>query len=111
LVLLLLDFEKAYDRISCPFMRRVLEKRGFNPEFTRGVISLYDNPSSAVIINGQVWEEFDLERSVKQGCPMAPFLFIVVFDALGFMLEDPKWHRDHTWLLFSKGLKQENHPH
>jgi len=27
----------------------------------------------------------------------------------GRPLEDAKWHRAHTWLLFSKGLKRENH--
>jgi len=87
-VLLLLDFEKAYDRILWTFIEAVLRKRGFHEDFIRGVMSLYNNATSALIVNGAVGEDFELFRSVRQGYPLAPFLFIIVLDALGYMLED-----------------------
>lgn len=72
-------------------MKAVLEKRGFHRDFIRGVMALYTNATSAVIVNGTVGDKFDINRLVRQGCPLAPFLFIVVFDALGFMLDDPQY--------------------
>jgi len=91
LTMLLLDFEKAFDRISWPFMKSVMESRGFHQEFIDAVMTLYENTNSSVLVNGELGQQFDLSRSVRQGCPLAPFLFIVAFDALGFMLEDPRY--------------------
>jgi hypothetical protein len=46
--------------------------------------------SSLVKVNGELGEDFRLARSVKQGCPLAPYLFILTTDVLGHMLDDPK---------------------
>jgi len=86
-----LDFEKAYDRISWSFMRDVFEKQGFHAYFIRGVMFLYKNVTSSVIVNGKVGGEFDLSLSVRQVCPLAPFLFMVVLDSLGYMLKDRRY--------------------
>jgi len=92
LMLLLLDFEKACNRISWMFMQEVLRKQGFYKDFIRRVMTLYRNVASTIIVNGEVGAEFDLSQSVRQGCHLAPFLFnIVVLNALGFMLEDPRY--------------------
>ena len=88
LTLLLLDFKKAYNRISWGFIQIMLEKQGFHESFICKVM-LYRNTSSIIIVNGVVEEEFKLSQSVRQGYPLASFLFVVVIDALGYMLEDP----------------------
>jgi hypothetical protein len=41
-------------------------------------------------MNGEIWEVFSLHRAVRQGCPLAPYLFILAIDVLGYMLQDPK---------------------
>jgi hypothetical protein len=46
--------------------------------------------SSAIKVNGVVGPTFQLARSVKQGCPLAPYLFIITTDILGYMLIDPR---------------------
>jgi len=74
LVLLLLDFEKAFDRISWDFLEVVMEKRRFHEDFIRGVMSIYKNTSSVVIVNAVEKEGFDLLCSVCQGCPLTPLL-------------------------------------
>lgn len=91
LVLLLLDFEKAFDRIEWGFLFTTLTRLGFSDKWVRWVASLYQDTTSAIKINGSPGPDFRLERSVRQGCPLAPYLFILATDVLGHMLDDPKY--------------------
>jgi hypothetical protein len=91
LVLLLLDFEKIFNRIEWGFLFKVLGKLGFTETWVRWVRSLYHATSSAIKVNGVIGPDFQLARSVRQGCPLAPYLFIVATDALEYMLDDPKY--------------------
>jgi len=91
LVLLLLDFEKAFDRIKWGFLFTALSKLGFNDTWVRWVRSLYQSTSSAIKVNGVAGPDFQLARSVRQGCPLAPYLFILATDVLGYMMANPKY--------------------
>jgi len=91
LVLLLLDFEKAFDRIEWDFLFKALEKLGFSRTWIHWVSSFYKEGTSAIKINGLPGPDFKLQRSVRQGCPLAPYLFILATDVLGHMLGDPKY--------------------
>ncbi len=46
--------------------------------------------SSLVKVNEELIEDFRFAKSVRQGCPLAPYLFILAMDVLGHMLDDPK---------------------
>jgi hypothetical protein len=52
-------------------------------------------------MNGEVGPDFQLARSVRQGCPLAPYLFILTTDVLGYMLADPR--HEVEGLSLSKG--------
>jgi len=52
---------------------------------------LYQATTSAIKINGTPGPDFRLERLVRQGCPLAPYLFILATDVLGHMLYNPKY--------------------
>ncbi len=46
-------------------------------------------------------EDFKLARSVRQGCSLVPYLFILATDVLGHMMDDPK--HEIKGLHLSKG--------
>lgn len=64
-----------------------MEKMGFSPTWIKQVMSLNINASGAIIVNGEQTKTFKLQRSVRQGCPLAPYLFLLTVDVLGQMLQ------------------------
>jgi exonuclease III len=90
LSMILLDFEKAYDRVNWTFLREVMMKMGFHSQWINQVMSLNVNASASIIVNGEISKTFRLQRSVRQGCPLAPYLFLLTVDVLGQMLQHPE---------------------
>ncbi|KAL3697792.1 hypothetical protein R1sor_011868 [Riccia sorocarpa] len=87
-ILLKLDFIKAYDMVSHSYLWRVLEKMGFDTKFIQLLRGLVERASSVVHLNGGFTKDIDLQRGVRQGCPIAPLLFALSTQPLMAMLRD-----------------------
>jgi hypothetical protein len=64
-VLLKLDFEKAYDRVSWNFLHEVLLRKGFKPAFAHRIMQLVTGGQTAISINGEVGPYFRNKRGVR----------------------------------------------
>lgn len=53
-------------------------------------MSLNETASASVIVNGEISKTFHLQRSLRQGCPLAPYFFLLTVDVLGQMLQHPR---------------------
>ena len=84
--MLLIDYEKAYDRIEWGFIMMMLEALGVPTHYYRMVSILLFGAKAAVEINGVRSEFFSLTRSIRQGCPLAPSLFVIASDSLHYLL-------------------------
>ncbi|MCO5581542.1 hypothetical protein L7F22_035429 [Adiantum nelumboides] len=82
LAIRLLDFEKAYDRVDWGFLEGSLDRMAFPKAWIRDISALYGSASSSVTIGGHVGRSFQLSRSVRQGCPLAPYLFLFVVETM-----------------------------
>ncbi|GBG86942.1 hypothetical protein CBR_g44395 [Chara braunii] len=93
---LLLDLEKAYDKVGLTTLRRM----GFGENFCAWIIAMYTHASSAVMINGHLSEPFPLTRSLRQGCPLAPLVFVLQMEVL---LNKIRQHSDIRGLQLHNG--------
>jgi len=46
--------------------------------------------SVSILVNGSPTEEFKLKRGLRQGDPLAPFLFIIVAEGLSGLMREAK---------------------
>ena len=86
--LISLDQSKAFDRVDHWFLVTVLETAGFEPEFRRWISMMYHNPQAVVQVNGRRSRVFAIERSVRQGCPLSPLLYVLALEPLLRRLRD-----------------------
>ena len=84
--MLFLDFEKAYDKVDWDFMEGTLLRMGFPNRWIRGVSTLYRNAHNSLLFAADVGRRFSISRSMRQGCPLAPFLFLLVSEAFSVHL-------------------------
>ncbi|CAI5475650.1 unnamed protein product [Closterium sp. Yama58-4] len=80
--LLMVDFQKAYDTVSRPYLFETLEKLGLPADFIRWVEGLHHGSGTKIAVNGWIGEKVDMRRGVRQGCPLAPYLFLCVLEPL-----------------------------
>ena len=70
-----LDQEKAYDKITHPYLWKILEKFAFPNETINLIKALYRDAPTSIIINGVISDPFLVTRGVRQGDPMSCVLF------------------------------------
>ena len=86
--LISLDQSKAFDRVDHRFLVSVLETAGFQPEFRRWISMMYHKPQAVVQVNGRRSWVIAIERSVRQGCPLSPLLYVLALESLLRRLRD-----------------------
>lgn len=94
LIVLNLDFEKAFDRISHQYLFKVLPKVGFPKRFVDWVGLLYRDISSKFVVNGHLTKAVNINCGVRQGCPLSALLYITCIEPLAQILRrDPRINR------------------
>lgn len=87
-VVAFLDFRKAYDTVLRPFLYKVLEAKGVGKDFTHWVMLLLSETCTSARVNGYISKPVEYEAGLRQGCPLAPILYLFVAEALMCWLKE-----------------------
>jgi len=81
-VMIKVNFEKAYESVNWKFLYYMMGILGFSPLWIKWVKTSMESASISVLVNGCPMEEFKPKRGLRQGDPLAPFLFLIVSEGL-----------------------------
>eukprot|EP00887_Chlorella_sp_A99_P006178 scaffold3.g6178.t1 len=86
-VVVLCDFRKAYDTLDREFLFRTMRALGVGEGFLAMVRLLLAGTRARAVVNGFVSTPAASHAGVRQGCPLAPLLYLFVAQALLRLLQ------------------------
>ncbi len=89
-LLLFLDFEKAFDSLDWTFIEKALIKFGFKSDIRKWIKIIYTDPKAFLKINGFLSKTINIERGIRQGCPLSCLIFILCTEFLSLLFHQNK---------------------
>ena len=89
-IILLIDFEKAYDSLSFKYIKKCLYFFNFSESIIKWVDILLHNFSAVINHCGNISKKFNIGRGARQGDPLASYLFIICIEILAHKIRSDK---------------------
>ena len=86
-LLLMIDFEKAFDTVSWKFINKTLNFFNFGPSFIQWISVFQENICSSVSQAGHLSNFFKLGRGCRQGDPISSYIFLLCVEILALKLK------------------------
>ena len=86
-ILLLIDFEKAFDSLAWSFLYKSLDFFNFGSDIKKWIKLFITDIKSCVSVNGSISPWFKIERGCRQGDPLSPYLFLICSEILALMIK------------------------
>ncbi|KAJ9567980.1 hypothetical protein OSB04_003946 [Centaurea solstitialis] len=88
LLLFKVDFAKAFDSLNWNYLDNVMLQMGFGDTWRAWMKCCLSTAKVSVLINGAPTKEFKMSKGVRQGDPLAPFLFILAAEGLAAIMKE-----------------------
>jgi hypothetical protein len=83
-----IDLSKACDRVSWLYLHLVLLHIGFSLHVVKWIMSCVIFVSFIIFINGAISKFFKPSQGLRQGCPLSPYLFLLMVDGLSGIISE-----------------------
>jgi hypothetical protein len=80
--MIFVDFSKAFDSLDHNFLEALLRKVGFHDEVINMISYLFHDLCCLTTFHGATQYRIEIEKGIKQGCPLSPLLFNLALEVL-----------------------------
>ena len=102
------DFEKAYNSVSWSFLDYMLQRMGFCPKWRQWISACLTTATISVLVNGSPSKEFVPSRGLRQGDPLAPLLFNIVGEGITGLMREAVQKNIYRSYLVGKNKEPTN---
>ena len=85
-----IDFKKDFESIEHEYLIKILQKMRFGPQFIKWIEKIYTNSKSAIMINGYISKNIDIEKGIRQGDALSMMLLCLAIQPLLIKIENEK---------------------
>ncbi len=100
-----LDFGKAFDNLNWDFIDKILRKFTLGDSILKWIKTFYVDANSCVMNNGWFSDRFKIEKGVRQGCPLSPYIYILSVELLAISIRQERNIKG----VKIKGEEKKNH--
>lgn len=85
-----IDMAKAYDRVSWNFLAVVLRWMNFPTRLVDYITQCVTTTSFSLLLNRKISSNINVNKGLKQGDPLSPYLFIICMNVFSCLMMDAK---------------------
>jgi hypothetical protein len=82
IIIVKLDFEKAFDMVEYKAILTMLKHFGFGEKWLEWINCILHSASTSIILNGVPGKQIICKRGVRQGDPLSPILYVATAELL-----------------------------
>jgi hypothetical protein len=87
-LILKVDFEKAYVFVDSGFLEYMMRRVGLCDKWVMWMKACVFGGNMSILVNGSPTEKINVQRGLKQGDPLAPFLFLLVAEGFSGLMSN-----------------------
>ena len=94
LIVIALDFEKAFDSVDRRSLMKAIKKCKCDPLIIDVISRLYEGDTTEMFMGSRKIFETDVTNGIRQECTLSPLLFLLVVNRIIRKLQESEW----TWI-------------
>lgn len=94
------DFERAYDTVLWDYLDEILKVMNFSEKWRNWIQGCLSSAATSVLVNGSPSGEFALQKGLRQGDLVSPFLFLIAVEGFSVLMrkaEDVRYFEGKGW--------------